>query len=953
MSGFRLPTGGAIDRGRPLAFTFDGAPYLGAAGDSIASALLANGVRIVGRSFKHHRPRGVWGAWTEDPNAIVDVTRGGLTTPNLRAAVESLENDLAVRSVNAWPSAADDRSAVIDSFARFMPSGFYYKTFVWPRWETFEPMVRAMAGLGRLDPRNRPPADNPHVNAHCDMLVVGAGAAGLAAANAAARAGRTVILVDDHADIGGQLAHRGGTIDGGDWRAFADGVRAAVVAAGGRVMTSTTAFGVYDGNLVCAWERRAQLPDALWRIWPKRIVAAAGAIERPLVVPDNDRPGVMSADAALVYLRRHAVLVGRRIAVATNNDSAYAAAEALAEAGAAVEIFDSRADVPATTLKVTPSVVVEAVEGRSGVTAVKAGGRTHAADVLLLSGGWTPTVHLFMQARGKLRWDERVAALVPAAAIEGLRVAGAANGAFTLDAALREGHAAGGGEGPAPNAPPGLYRVTPVWPAPDAPGRRWIDFQSDVTLKDVALAAREGYASVEHLKRYTTLGMATDQGKTSSVNGLAALAAVAGRGIEEIGTTTYRPPFTPVPMTVVGGRRRGQLMNPLKRLPLEADHRADGAQMREYGGWLRPAWYGPDDSDLAIQREAKRARETVALFDGSSLGKIEVIGPDADKLVDFHSYNRLSTLGVGKIRYGFMLSEAGTVFDDGVTLRLAPDRFLVSCSSGHADAVAMRLEVWRQDRFDPRRVVVHDATAHWATLTLSGPRARDLVAALDLGVALDDAALPHMAFATGRFAGAPLRVARVSFTGDRSYEMSVPASRARSLRERIVAALPAFGGGLMGSEALMILRAEKGYVVVGKDTDGATMPHDLGVLGPRAQRKDEYIGKRSLFLPAAEDPDRKQLVGLAVEPGEQPLPTGAHVVEDAGQGRRSLGYVTSSYRSPTLERPIALGLVAGGAARIGQTLAVYHLGAVRRARIVSPVAFDPEGGRLHGGRADA
>ena len=374
-------------------------------------------------------------------------------------------------------------------------------------------------------------------------------------------------------------------------------------------MTSTTAFGVYDHNLVCAWERRKTSPDALWRIRPKRIVVAAGAIERPLVIPDNDRPGVMSADAAFLYLRRFAVMVGRRVAIATNNDSAYPVAEALSQAGAEVEIFDTRSDGPSTELRVSRGVEIEGVIGASGVEGVRVAGQMREADALLLSGGWTPTVHLYAQGRGKLRYDEALAALVPKTEVEGMTVAGAANGAFTLDEALRQGHAAGGGEGAAPNAPAGQYRIQAAWPKPDAPGRRWIDFQSDVTLKDVALAAREGYVSVEHLKRYTTLGMATDQGKSSNVNGLAAMAALTGRSIEETGTTTYRPPFVPVPMGVVAGRRRGALINPLKRLPLEPEHRADGAQMREYGGWLRPAWYGPDDPERTIQREAARARE--------------------------------------------------------------------------------------------------------------------------------------------------------------------------------------------------------------------------------------------------------------------------------------------------------------------------------------------------------
>ncbi len=828
-----------------------------------------------------------------------------------------------------------------------MPAGFYYKTFLWPRWETFEGAIRGMAGLGRVDPDNRPPANNPKINARCDLLVVGAGPAGLAAASAAARAGRAVILVDDRAEIGGQLVHRGGAIEGGNWRDWALSVVRAVEAAGGRVMTRTTAYGVYDGNLVCAWERRAPLPDALWRIRPDEIVVAAGAIERPLVVPDNDRPGVMSADAALVYLRRYAVLVGKRVAVATNNDGAYPVAEALAEAGAEIESFRHPRGRPAIQVEGDARRRDRGRRWRSGVEAVRVAGRTRDCDTLLLSGGWTPTVHLYAQAQGKLRYDEALAALVPKRAIEGVAVAGAANGAFTLDEALRQGHAAGGGEGAAPNAPSGQYRVTAAWPKPDAPGRRWIDFQNDVTLKDVALAAREGYVSVEHLKRYTTLGMATDQGKTSSVNGLAALAALTGRSIEETGTTTYRPPFVPVPMGVIAGRRRGALINPLKRLPLEAEHRADGAQMREYGGWLRPAWYGPDDPDRAIQREAARARDAVGLFDGSSLGKIEIIGPDAAKLADFNSYNRLSNLKPGKIRYGFMLQESGIVFDDGVTLRLAEDRFLVSCSSGHTDFVMTRLELWRQDRFDPRRVVVHDTTAQWATLTLTGPRARDLIAALDLGVPLDDESLPHMAFALSSFDGAPIRTARVSFTGDRSYELSVPARRTRALRARIVETMPAFGGGLLGLEGLMILRAEKGYIVVGKDTDGTTMPHDLGIAGPREQRKDEYIGKRSLFTPVANDKGRKQLVGLSCAPGEPPLPTGAHVVEGRGKARRSLGYVTSSYASPSLGAPVGLGLVENGLARMGETVGVYHLGAERRATIGSPVALDPEGKRLH------
>ena len=836
MSGLRLPSGGGVDRGRPLAFTFDGKPYLGFEGDSIASALIASGVSVVGRSFKYHRPRGIWGAWTEEPNAIVDVTRGGHddaeparhdrgARERPRRALGQCGADGGRRSRRLCSTSSPRSCPPVSTTRRF--SGRAGR----PLRAAFAPWPDSAASI-RIIVRRRAIQRSTRI-ATCLSSARGRRVSPRPAPRA--RAGRAVILVDDHAEIGGQLIHRGGAIEGASWRDWALSVVRAVEAAGGRVMTRTTAYGVYDDNLVCAWERRAPLPDALWRIRPKQIVVAAGAIERPLVAPDNDRPGVMSADAALVYLRRYAVLVGKRIAIATNNDSAYPVAEALAEAGAEVEILNSRASGPSSQLRVTRSVAIEGVVGARGVEAVRFGGRTRDCDALLLSGGWSPTVHLYAQARGRLRYDEALAALVPMSAIGDLSVAGAANGAFTLDEALRQGHQAGGGEGAAPNAPAGQYRIEASWPTADDEGRRWIDFQTDVTLKDVALAAREGYVSVEHLKRYTTLGMATDQGKTANVNGIAALAALTGRTIEETGATTYRPPFVPVPMGVIAGRRRGALINPLKRLPLEAEHRAEGAQMREYGGWLRPAWYGPDDPERTVQREAARARDAVALFDGSSLGKIEIIGPDAGKLADFNSYNRLSNLKPGKIRYGLLLSEAGVVFDDGVTLRLGEDRFLVSCSSGHTDSVRMRLELARQDRFDPARVVVHDATAQWATLTVTGPRARDLIEACGVDVALDDQSLPHMAFATGAFDGAPLRVARVSFTGDRSYELSVPARRAAALRARLAEKLPAFGGGPLELEALMILRAEKGYIIVGKDTDGTTMPHDLGLSGPRTR----------------------------------------------------------------------------------------------------------------------
>ncbi len=950
MSGYRLSDGGLTDRGTTLRFSFDGTAMSGHSGDTIASALLANGVRIVGRSFKYHRPRGLWGAWVEDPNGIVDVAWNGRTTPNLRATTEPLINGQEVRSVNAAPTAAGDRWRKLDLVSRFLPAGFYYKTFMWPRWERYEPRIRALAGLGRLDPGHEPAADCAQVNARCDLLVVGAGPAGLAAARAAAARGETVLLVDDQDAPGGALRWRGGTIAGSDWRDWAEDAVSTIKAAGGRVLFRTTAYGVYDHGLVCAWRRREAGPDQLWRIRPGRTLLAAGAIERPLTFADNDRPGVMSADAALRYLRLYAVVAGRRIAVATNNDAAYPVAAALAQAGADVSVLDSRDDSLAMAecaLAVERNTLPSAALGQEDLTGVLAGDLRLEADTLLVSGGWTPTIHLWRHAGGGLRYDERLAAFLPEGGMPAMRVAGAANGAFGLAAALADGHAAGGDDGPAPPVGEGhaSYAIRPAWPDPAGSGRAWIDQQSDVTVKDVALAAREGFRSVEHLKRYTTLGMATDQGKTSNMAGLAAMASITGRAIPEVGTTTFRPPYVPVPLPVIAGRRRGQLFNPPKRLELEGRHREAVAGLREYGGWLRPSWYGADGA-AAIDAEARAARRAVGLLDASPLGKIEVIGPDAAALLDFECYNRVSTLKVGRARYVLMLTEAGIVYDDGVVMRLAEDRFIVSCSSAHVAGVRMRLEEWRQDRFDPARVFIHDATAHWATIAATGPKSRDLLEATLPALPRQALDLAHMAVTETALDDAPLRIARVSFTGERSYELSVPQSAAAALWDRLTAGLATLGGCRLGLEALLILRAEKGYPIIGKDTDGLTMPHDLGMTGPMKKREDEFAGRRALFTPQARGADRRQLVGLAVDESAEPLPTGAHGYAPSGGRRRSIGYVTSSYLSPELGRPIALALIENGRERLGERIPLVHLDATFEAMVTSPVAYDPAGMRL-------
>lgn len=941
MSGWRLDAGGGIDRETPIDFTFDGHAMRGYAGDTLASALLAGGTRVLGRSFKYHRSRGLWGAGAEEPNAILDVTEAGRTTPNLRATTEPLRPGLACRSVNTWPEAARDRLALLDRLHRFLPGGFYYKTFMALGWMRWEPMIRRMAGLGRLDPDNTPPADCAQINARADLLVIGAGPAGLAAARAAALAGRAVWLVDDQAAPGGSLRWRGGEIEGGPWQDWMADTLARIECAGGRVMTRTTLWGAFDHGMYAAWERGQDAPDRLWRIRAADVVLAAGALERPLWFDNNDLPGVMSAEAALRYLRLYGAVAGRRIVVATGNDGSYGVAAALAQAGCDVTLIDARGDGPAAAegVRLLRGMQVRGAGGRDGVARARLqDGATIEADTLLVSGGLTPSVHLFMQAGGRLDWDAGRDALLPREGSGPMLVAGAANGCFALAEALAQGHAAGGGTGDAPRAAgSGGWGLLPMRPDPQAKGRQWIDLQNDVTLKDVAVAQREGYVSVEHLKRYTTLGMANDQGRTSNFGGLAAMAALTGRSIPETGTTTYRPPFEPLPLRVLAGRRRGLLFDPPRRLTLEPQHRAAGARFREYGGWLRPSHYGGGAEAEAALREAGLARDSVGLYDASPLGKIEVIGPGAADLLDFAFFTRMSTLKPGRARYGLMLSETGVVYDDGVTLRLAADRFILSASSSHVEGVRMRLEDARQDRFDPSRVVLHDVTAHWTTLAIAGPRAGAVLGGMGL-----PGNLPHMGVVETEWQGHPLRLARISFTGERSYEISVPSRHASGCESRLARLVEAEQGGRIGLEAVLLLRAEKGYILIGKDTDGLTMPQDLG--WPN-RREDEFVGKRALLTPDARREDRRQFVGLTVADGGGPLDVGAHLVPGDGP-RRSLGFVTSAGPGVGAEGPVALALVEAGRARMGEELGVFHNGALRRARVAAPCAFDPQGERL-------
>jgi sarcosine oxidase subunit alpha len=944
---------------------WDGQALNGFEGDTLASALLAAGVRVVGRSFKYHRPRGILAAWVEEPNALADLRSVTGHDPLARATTTMLQDGMVACGVNARPDVARDAGGVLDALHTFLPAGFYYKTFMRPGWGAWEGRIRAMAGLGRVPDS----ADRQHYearHAQCDVLVVGGGPAGLAAAQAGAEAGLRVVLACDRPGWGGSAP----------WDADIAAPLAALHAHDAVTLLRTTVFGAYDHFSFGLMEQRGApaagfAPARLWTVRARACVLAAGAIERPLVFPDNDRPGTMLAGAVLEYLRRYGVLAGESAVIATNNDSAYATALALRAHGVPVTLADVRADLPPSAAalralggEVLAGSAILATGGHAGLRWVEIGPAEAATrraarmrvacDLLATSGGWQPTLHLFSQAGGTLRWDEAAACLV-AGALPGWFLAGAANGHDEAAVCAQDGAAAGAEAARFLNAPaapaerPALPapRIRAWWCGRVRGARQWIDLQNDVTVADIRLAVRENYVSVEHLKRYTTLGMATDQGKTANVNGLAVLAQATGRAIATVGTTTFRPPYVPVSLGALAGSRHGALYAPLRRLPLQDRHDAAGALMRDYGAWRRPACYprAGEEEQQAVQREARAVRDDVGVFDGSSLGKIVVHGRDAAAFVNHLYYTELATLKSGRLRYALLLRETGIVHDDGVVARLGDETFLLSPSSAHAAAVLGVLEAWRQTELPHLSVSIHDATAAWATLTVSGPRSRAVVAGLlaDLGSDIDvlAAALPHMALAQGRIGAAPVRIARVSFSGERSFELSVPCGYAASLWDAVLAQ----GAVPYGLESSSLLRLEKGYVLVGTDTDGTTMPMDLGMDRP-LRTKPAFLGRRALLTPEARRADRRQLVGVLADDAEMLPPPGAHATEHG----RSIGWITSAAFSPTLARGIALAMIAGGQARAaaGERASLFHLGRTIPARIVPPVFVDPAGERLRG-----
>jgi len=944
MSGHRLPApaGAWIDRSRTLRFRFDGRALHGHPGDTLASALLASGTVHVGRSFKLHRPRGIFSCGVEEPTGLMDLGDGARRTPNTRATDILLADGLVARPGNAWPSLGFDIGALAARFPGLLPAGFYYKTFMWPGWRWFEPAIRRAAGLGHAAgaTTGADPDRYDELSLQVHTLVAGGGVAGLQAAIRAARDGHQVLLMEGQPRLGGWMAAQG---DAG--RARVAALAHEAKQAGVRVHTGCTVFGLYDHRLAVAVEAvGGGVRERLWKIRAQHTVVACGAFERPMLFPDNDRPGVMLASAVQRYAELYGVACGRRVLLAGACDSAYGVARALQAAGVEVAaIVDHRTEAAAPAPPGVPvhraSAIVAAHGGRAvtGATVIGHDGRTRheiAADCIAVAGGWTPAVNLYSMAGGRLRWDERASMFVPASALPGISVVGACAG--DLEA----------GEVPADNRP----SAAALSALGRRPGKVFVDLQNDVADSDVALAARENYRSVEHLKRYTTLGMATDQGKTSNVNAIVLMGGHTQRTPPQVGTTKFRPPFKPVTINAIAGSRSGERIKPLRRMPGHDWHVARQGLFEEFGGWLRPAAYPHAGESLAqaAQREALQVRRTVGLFEGSPLGKIEVFGPDAADFLDLMYVGTMSTLPVGGARYGILIDENGVVFDDGIVARMAPDRFWVNTTSGGVERVALAFEEWLQCEYVRHRVLVTPVTSAWGNVTVSGPRAWALLEAAGLDAALAPCTMKHMTLREIEHAGTRMRVLRASFNGELGYEINLPAQQTQVLLERLWELGQDLDAVPCGIEALMVMRTEKGYLHVGGDTDGTTLPGDIGMDRGIAKKAANFVGRRSLLRPAALDPQRMQLVGLVPVDRRTKLPVGAHAVAPPGPPGPIEGFVTSSHHSPSLGLPVALAMLQRGRSRVGERITVHHLGTAFAAEVVATPFFDPQGERLHG-----
>lgn len=1003
----RIQGKGRVDRSKPLSFIFNGKRYQGYAGDTIASALLANGVDVVGRSFKYSRPRGIMAAGAEEPNCILQVGSSEATMiPNIRGTQAELYDGLTAASTNGWPNVDKDLMGVVGKVGgRMMPPGFYYKTFMYPQsmWPKYEHLIRKAAGLGRV-PKERDPDSYDKINHHCDVLVVGGGPAGLAAALAAGRRGARVILVDEQNEFGGHLLHSTQPINGqapGHWVAAA--VKELSALPDVTLLPRSTAAGYYDQNFVSVLERRTdhlgerisgKTRQRLHRIRAGRVVLATGAHERPLVFGNNDLPGCFVAGAISTYVNRYGVAPGRRLVLMTCNDYGYQAALDWLDAGReVVAVVDSRhrpsgaryQQLKDRGVKVyTGHGLIEAT-GKKRVSGAKVAplssdgsqvtgpADTLACDTIASSGGWSPVVHLTAHTGARPVWNDDIIGFVPGDTVQKQLLAGGVQGSYLLSRVLAEGleagraaaEAAGYGDlaaqvadpeiktvDPREDEPQALFLVPHSKPVSRAP-KQFVDYQNDVTAAGIELAVREGFESIEHIKRYTAMGFGTDQGKLGNINGMAIAARAMGKSIPETGTTVFRPNYTPVTMGALAGRDAGHLFDPARFSAMHAWHVKHGAEFEDVGQWKRP-WYFPqpgEDLHQAVNRECVAARTSVGILDASTLGKIDIQGKDAREFLSRIYTNAWAKLTPGSCRYGLMCKEDGMVFDDGVTSCISDTHFVMTTTTGGAAGVLQWLELWHQTEWPELEVYFTSVTDHWATMTVSGPNSRKVLEKVVEGVDLSGEAFPFMTWKDATIAGVKGRIFRISFTGELSFEVNVQANYGLHVWEALMAAGAEFNITPYGTETMHVLRAEKGFIIVGQDTDGSVTPFDLGMDWCVGKTKPfPFIGKRSWSRSDTARTDRKQLVGLKCKEPKTVIPEGAQIVLDPKHPVPvpMVGHVTSSYYSANLGYSIAMGVVKGGLNRMGETV-FFPLadGRVLEAEITSPVFYDPKGERQH------
>ena len=992
--------GRLINKNKSVEFVFNGKRLRGFEGDTLASALLANDQMLVGRSFKYHRPRGVVAAGAEEPNGLVNLGVGAGFEPNQRITTTEVFDGLTATSQNHWPSLEFDVGAINAKLSRLLPAGFYYKMFMYPRsfWKhVYEPFIRKSAGLGKA-PKDRDTDTYEHYHACVDVMVVGGGIAGLAAARAAGETGARVLLIEQTADWGGRAAVDQPQIDGQTAQGWIESTLEAIDKMSNiDVRLRCMGAGVYDHGYTLAYERltdHAPEKDGprhrLWRIRAKQIITATGAIERPLSFAGNDVPGVLLAAAVRDYAVNFGISVGDRTVVVTNNDDAYRTAITLKQAGLEIPaIIDARTQVSgdlidqarALDIRVELGKGIAKTLGHKRVTGVAICAQAGegavleeiACDCVAMSGGWSPVVHLWSHCGGKLTWDAEQLMFRP----DPMRgptgqdgapfvcTAGTANGnLYTAEvvadgwaagraAAKAAGHAKRGGTPPmGEDATEGP--IAPAWMMPQGASyalrsKAWLDFQNDVKVSDVQLAAQEGFESVEHTKRYTTLGMATDQGKLSNINGLAVLSQSLNTDIPDVGTTTFRPPYTPISMASIAGVAKDDLFQPVRKTPISDWSNAHGAENEPVGQWRRPYAYlrAGENTDDAVNREVKNTRENVGLLDASTLGKLIVKGPDAGKFLDMMYTNMMSTLPVGKCRYGLMCSENGFLIDDGVVARLSDDTWLCHTTTGGADHIHAHMEDWLQCEWWDWQVYVANVTEQYAQVAVVGPHARQLLETLG-GMDLSADALPFMQWTDGQLGGFDARVFRISFSGELSFEIAVPAGQGAAFWQALIDAGEAFGAMPYGTECLHILRAEKGFIMIGDETDGTVIPQDLNLQWALSKKKTDYLGKRAHDRSHMADPDRWKLVGLETLDGSV-LPDGAYAIaegDNANGQSNTQGRVTSTYYSANLERGIAMGLVRHGPDRMDEVIAFNTVdGGTIEVKITDPVVYDKEGAK--------